>query len=296
MPAVITIGNLKGGVGKTTTAVNLAEAMGHLGLRTLVVDADPLGNATSVLLKDFALREEHSLFNALTAPAEEASLTQFACPGPSPLVDVVPNSVRCLEWERRAAHTPEYLFGFRRLVRHDRVLQEYDYILIDTPSNVCPMLCNSLMISDYVIIPNPVQERFALDSLSLFLRILQNARKENRKLKLLGILFTKYHEERERFSSGRERVEEPFYEQSIRVFRTAIRFDIEIQKANMRHQTCFEMNDNGNGALDHQSLSMEIEIIRSDEAARKRKIPLRRSHEQCPDRSAPERISSIPAC
>jgi len=295
MPDVITVANLKGGVGKTTTAVNLAEAMGQLGLRTLVVDADPLGNSTSVLLKDFALRGEHSLFKALTAPAEEASLTRFACTGPNALVDVVPNSVSSLEWERRAIHTPEFLFGFRRLIRHDELLREYDYVLIDTPSNVCPMLCNSLMISDYVIIPNPLQDQFALDSLSLFLRILQNARKENRKLRLLGILLTKYSEERKRFSMSRERIEQSFYRHGIRVFRSAIRFDVEIQEANMKHRTCFEMNPNGPGALDHQSLSMEIEIILKEEVAGKRKIALRLSNEETPDRSGSEQVEAIPA-
>ncbi len=90
MPVIITIGNHKGGVGKTTTTVNLSDALGREGHNVLVIDADPQGNSTSILLPDIELRERFSLVKALAAPIREGRMTSMACQTANSRVDVIP--------------------------------------------------------------------------------------------------------------------------------------------------------------------------------------------------------------
>ena len=192
MPVIITFGNQKGGVGKTTTTINVADAIARLGYRVLVIDADPQGNSSSILLENIKLREKYSLVKALEAGHNNVRLTSMACKTSNDHLHVIPNTIQCMIWERRAATNPDAVFGFLKLMQNDREIEKYDFVLIDTPPNVGAMVNNALMISDYVVIPIPISDQFALDGLTTFLKILQHVRKRNQELKLLGVVLTKY--------------------------------------------------------------------------------------------------------
>jgi len=262
---VITIGNLKGGVGKTTTTVNLADAMGRHGYRILVIDADPQGNCSSVLLKDIRKRETQSLVKAL---AGYARLSDLACRSTDARVDVVANHYECIRWENRYANTSDAFFAFYRLIKEDRALEKYDYLLVDTPPNIGPMLNNSLIVSNYVVVPVPVCDQFALDSLAIFLRMLQNTRDQNRKIKLLGILLTKHDESVPLYSLNRKRIIQFFARKGANVFPVPIRYDTTIEKAHMLHQTLFGLDPDSDSALDYEAVSRKIvEIVPPDRRA-----------------------------
>lgn len=266
MQKIITLGNQKGGVGKTTTTVNLADALGREGRRVLVIDADAQGNSTSILLKEIGLREQFSLVKALEAPVGEVFMSSMACSTGNDNVDVVPNTIRCMLWERSSSSTPDAILGFLRLIRHDEGLKKYDYVLIDTPPNIGAMVNNALMISDYAIIPIPTSDQFALDGLATFLRILQNIRGQNGKLKLLGVLLTKYDSRANIYVRNRERIIDFFSAKGINVFNTCIRINVDIDRAHMKRKTIFEFDPSKYGAIDHQALAKEIEeLIRRED-------------------------------
>jgi chromosome partitioning protein len=269
MPEIITVGNQKGGVGKTTTVVNLADALGREGHRVLVIDADPQANCTSILLKEIGLREQFSLVKALEAPVEEANLSSMACTTSNDNVDVIPNTIRCMLWERTAANTPDSILGFLRLSRHDTGLNKYDFILIDTPPNIGTMVNNALMLSDYAMVPIPTSDQFALDGLATFLRILQNIRSQNGKLKLMGVLLTKHDSRANIYVKNRERIINFFSSKGINVFKTTIRINVDIDRAHMKRKTIFEFDPAKYGAKDHAALAKEIAQIVEKENARK---------------------------
>ena len=239
--------------------------MGRQGKRVLVIDADAQANCTSILLKDIDLREKFSLVKALEAPVEKAKMSSMACHTSNDNVDIVPNTIRCMLWERVAANTPDAILGFLRLIRHDKGLEKYEFVLLDTPPNIGSMVNNALMISDYAIIPIPTSDQFALDGLATFLRILQNLRSQNGKLKLMGVLLTKYDSRANVYVRNRDRIISYFAAKGINVFTTTIRVNVDIDRAHMKRKTIFQFGSDTDGAKDYNAFAEEvIEIVRRE--------------------------------
>jgi chromosome partitioning protein len=127
------------------------------------------------------------------------------------------------------------------------------------------MVNNALMISDYAIIPIPTSDQFALDGLATFLRILQNMRSQNGRLKLMGVLLTKYDSRANIYVKNRDRIINFFDAKGINVFHTTIRINIDIDRAHMKRKTIFEFDPSKYGAKDHAALAEEvIEIVRRE--------------------------------
>jgi len=266
MPKIITIGNQKGGVSKTTSTVNLSDALGRDGYKVLVIDADPQGNSTSILMKEIGLREQFSLVNALDAPIGEGSISSVACITSNDNVEIVPNTIKCMEWERKTASTPDAILGFQRLINGDEGIKKFDFIIIDTPPNIGSMVHNSLMISDYIIIPIPTSDQFALDGLTTFLKIIQRIRIQNDNLKLLGVLLTKYDSRAKIYKKNSQKIQDFFINKNINVFKTIIRINVDLDKAHMKRKTIFEFDPNKYGAQDYRALAKEVvSIVKAEE-------------------------------
>ncbi len=186
MAKIMAVVTQKGGVGKTTSAVNIASVMGEMGKRVLLVDIDPQGNATSGVGLD-KRRVALSTYDLLTATAETADAavkTAFAG------LSVIPSSMALAGAELEIVDMPHRESRLKAALAPYRA--QYDFILIDCPPALGLLTLNALVAADTVLLP--VQPEFyALEGLSqLIATVRQVKRTHNPALELEGVLFTMY--------------------------------------------------------------------------------------------------------
>ena len=182
MARIVTIVNQKGGVGKTTTAVNLAACLGALEKRVLLVDMDPQGNATSmssITTKDYRTVYDMMGDEKLTAVYDTELPYLKIIPG-NP--DLTGAEIELLDVEKRE-------FVLRDLLK--RVSRHFDIILIDSPPSLNILTVNNMAAADGLIIPIQC-EYFALEGVSRIVETIERIRKINPKLEIDGILLTMY--------------------------------------------------------------------------------------------------------
>lgn len=190
MGKIISLVNQKGGVGKTTTSINLASSLGLLGKKVLLVDFDPQGNATTgVGVEKGALT--NTIYEALVnekEPKEVVKKTKFKN------LDLIPANVRLASYEMNIPALQKMDPTFSKSGQLKKVLEElkedYDFILIDCPPSLGSLITNALTASDSVIIP--VQcEFFALEGIMQLLSTIRAARKKtNPNLEIEGVVLT----------------------------------------------------------------------------------------------------------
>jgi chromosome partitioning protein len=187
MSHIIAIANQKGGVGKTTTAINLGASLAAAEKRTLIIDMDPQGNATSGLgVRGDSVKA--SLFGVLLDRIPLASATVRGVHFPA--LDVVPTTVDLVGAEAMLVRVPKREFELHNAL--DPLRDVYDFVLIDCPPSMGLLTLNALVAADSVMIPLQT-EYFALEGLSQFAEMLQAVRQHlNPRLRINGILPTMY--------------------------------------------------------------------------------------------------------
>lgn len=183
---VIAVANQKGGVGKTTTVVNLAAALAKLKRTVLVIDLDPQANATTGL--GLSRQEGVSLYPALSGTAPIADMIQ---PTPYENLNVIPSEVNLAGAEIEIARKGNHLAVVRDLLQEIRDAQAFDYILLDCPPSLGILMTASLAAADGIVVPMQA-EYYALEGLSVITGIIEKLRANgaNPKLSLNGILMT----------------------------------------------------------------------------------------------------------
>lgn len=188
-PRIITVANQKGGVGKTTTAINLATALAAIGERVLIVDIDPQGNASTGLGIDRRDRQVSS-YDVMTG---QATIDQAAMATAVPGLYIVPSTLDLLGVEMEIAAAPDRVLRLRSaLLATDEAASSYSYVLIDCPPSLNLLTLNSMAAADSVLVPLQC-EFFALEGLSQLLETVEQVRETiNPSLSIQGIVMTMF--------------------------------------------------------------------------------------------------------
>lgn len=252
---IISIINHKGGVGKTTTAVNLAEALTREGLRVLVVDMDPQCNSTEILLPGAELKR--TLFDLLNP--EETAVQPHHCIYTTQIegLDCLPNSADSTFLE------PELIklgpSGFQRLRKQltAYALANYQLTLIDNPPNLGTFVASSLFASDYVIIPYDAGSSGSLRGFSKALDFIAEIRQNgNPQLRFLRGLLTRVDRRTSVWRMISEEKQEKLGGEPV--FQTVIPMNTDFQRAEFLDKTIFQVRPGAPGARAYQQLAQEL--------------------------------------
>tara|TARA_B100001173_G_C16029369_1_gene565841 strand:- start:2623 stop:3396 length:774 start_codon:yes stop_codon:yes gene_type:complete len=249
MAKIIAIANQKGGVGKTTTAVNLASAMAILEKKILLVDADPQANATSGLGIDVK-NQKLGTYQLLehTAIAEKTII-----PSSTPNLDLIPSHIDLVatEIELVDKKNREYMLK-KALVTID---DNYEYIIIDCAPSLGLITLNALVSADSLIIPIQC-EYFALEGLGKLLNTIKSVQKiHNKNLDIEGLLLTMYDP---RLRLSNQVVEEVQKHFGKMVFKTIIHRNIRLSEAPSFGENIVDYDATSKGAKNYLSLANEI--------------------------------------
>lgn len=250
MGKIVAITNQKGGVGKTTTAINLSSGLAYQGKKVLLVDFDPQSNATHGLLELGELDGK----NVYSVILEEKDIHDSIVHKDKPNIDILPSNISLAGAELVMDKIDN---GKEKLLKNqlDQIRDQYDYIIIDCPPSLGLLTTNALTAADSVLIP--VQcEYYALEGVTqLFLTIRLVQRTYNRNLKIEGFLLTMFDIRTKLSVEVSQEVRQTFQQQ---VYQTAIPRNVKLSEAPSRSLSIFEYDDKCSGAQAYQSLTEEF--------------------------------------
>lgn len=248
---VIAIANQKGGVGKTTTAVNLGYALAQSGQRILLIDLDPQGNATS----SFGLQEleGESLYDALLG---EASIVDKVLPTRLEGMFLIPADLDLAGAEIEIARMENHLTRLTTTMEPFRRDDTFDFVLLDCPPSLGILMTNALAAADELL--TPIQcEFFALEGLVKIVRVIEQVRNSgaNDRIELTGIVMTMFAGRTNLSAQVVAEVREHFGE---RVYETVIPRSVRLSEAPSFGKSIFEYEANGTGARAYRALADEF--------------------------------------
>ena len=248
MGKIIAIANQKGGVGKTTTAINLCGCLGALEFKTLIVDADPQANTTSGLGLDPNITK--NIYDCLINDIDPAELI---CKTNSPNLDILPSHIDLVGAELEMINLPnrEHMLRFAL----EKVSDNYDFVIIDCSPSLGLITVNALTAADSIIIP--VQcEYFALEGLGKLLNTIKIVQgRLNPKLEIEGILLTMYDTRLRLANQVVDDVKMHFQEI---VLDTVIHRNTKLGEAPSFGETIIMHDASSKGAINYLNLAREI--------------------------------------
>ncbi|NND15772.1 MAG: ParA family protein [Eudoraea sp.] len=249
MGKIIAIANQKGGVGKTTTTVNLAASLGVLEKKVLLIDADPQANATSGLGIDVDA-VEFGTYQVLehTKTAQETIIQTS-----SPNVDLIPAHIDLVAIEIELVDKDDREYMMKQAIRD--LKEEYDYILIDCAPSLGLLTLNALTASDSVIIPIQC-EYYALEGLGKLLNTIKSVQRiHNPDLDIEGMLLTMYDS---RLRLSNQVVEEVRKHFEDMVFDTVIQRNVRLGEAPSYGESIIKYDASSKGATNYLNMATEL--------------------------------------
>ena len=250
MGKIIAVSNQKGGVGKTTTAINLASGLGYLGNKVLLVDFDPQGNATQGVGANVS-GNKLSVYNLIMEGYEADAVRKTLS---SPPIDIIPANISLAGADLQMV---KFEVGKEELLKKklDKIRDEYDFIIIDCPPSLGLLNTNALTAADSVIIP--VQcEYYALEGVTqllLTIRLVQQL--FNEKLMIEGVVLTMFDARTKLSVEVQQEVRKHFKD---RVYRSYIPRNIKLSEAPSRGMSIFEYDVRCEGAKAYAGLANEV--------------------------------------
>jgi len=244
----IAIANQKGGVGKTTTAINLAAALAMRGRPTLLVDLDPQGNSSISFIDIRKL--ERSMYDVL---ADSTSFADVIVPSGLSNLDIAPSRITLAKLEAKLVG--EIDAHFRLKDRLQSVQDRYDFVVIDTPPALGLITVNALVAATHLLVP--VQSSyFALEGTDDLLETVEKIRsRPNPNLKLLGALIT-LHDKRTTLARDVQKAIGDVF--GDRVFQTTITKSIRLEESPAHKESIFTFAPQSTGAYEYYRLCEEV--------------------------------------
>lgn len=249
MGKIIAIANQKGGVGKTTTSINLAASLGVLEKKVLLIDADPQANATSGIGIDVESVEigTYQLLEHSSTAKEAIVKTE------TPNLDIIPAHIDLVAIEIELVDKQAREYMLKKALQE--IKGDYDYILIDCAPSLGLLTLNALTAADSVIIPIQC-EYFALEGLGKLLNTIKSVQKiHNAELDIEGLLLTMYDSRLRLSNQVVEEVQKHFNDM---VFQTIIQRNVKLSEAPSFGESIINYDAASKGATNYLSLAKEI--------------------------------------
>ncbi|MCO5081472.1 MAG: ParA family protein [Rhizobiaceae bacterium] len=257
---IITVANQKGGVGKTTTAINLATALAAIGESVLIVDLDPQGNASTGLGIDRRDRAVSS-YDVLTG---NAGIADAAIPTVVPGLSIIPSTLDLLGVEMEISQAPDRVLRLRNaLCDFAAGANSFSYVLIDCPPSLNLLTLNSMAAADSVLVPLQC-EFFALEGLSQLLETVDQVRRSiNPKIVIQGIVLTMFDG---RNNLANQVVEDVRANMGDKVYKTVIPRNVRVSEAPSygKPAILYDLKCSGSQAY----LQLASEVIRRERQSR----------------------------
>lgn len=252
MTKVISFCNHKGGVGKTTSAVNIAAGLSRVGRRVLLVDIDPQANTTQAVgLNPYT--EERTIYGAMVGKYELPVVPVAVPDGCSGVFHVVPSQLALMGAEMQLANE----YGRERIFENllEPVARNYDFVLVDCPPSAGLLTVNALTASDCLLVP-VVPHFFAVQGLQQLVEVVARVRRGlNKRLTVGGVIITDYNARTKMHTDAASAIEQAFPDE---LFKTRIRHNVALSECAARGVSIFDYDPKSNGAKDYSALVREI--------------------------------------